>query len=593
MGKIWVLALLAACLSAEGQQVPPRRETIVVTGSWEPVPLEEADRSVNSLEVPGQLLLTQTWVDFLRLDPSLDLRQRAPDGVQSDLSIRGATFGQTLVLLDGLRLNDAQSGHHNLDVPIPLESLDRIEVLRGAGSTLYGSDAVGGVVNFITRPPEISELRLRTALGNFGVNQQRLSWATAGSRISQQFSAARDFSTGFRPDRDYRNLSLASITHVRSGWGPTDIVLAHSDKPFGADGFYGDFDSWERTRTWFASLRQAFGADTEATVAVRRHTDLFVLYRDRPELFTNRHAVESFEAALRRRHELAPNVRLYYGAEADRDSIDSNNLGRHQRQRAAAYLALDVRALHRFSFSLGAREEAWRVFRGQFSPTASAGAWLTPHLKLRAGASRAFRLPSFTDLYYHDPASRGSPGLLPEEAWSYEAGLDWNTGGRLRGAVTAFQRRDRNGIDYLRRSPDDIWRAANIQRLRITGVEVSLRAALCRGQVVEVAYTQLKGAQAALGGLLSRYVLNYPAQDAVASWQGALPGGLIARTRLGVTRRLRRDPYPLWDVWLAVSRWRVHPFLQLSNLTGTAYEEIEGVPMPGRAAVFGLELVVR
>lgn len=585
------LLTLGLCLSAAGQ-VAARRESVIVTGSYDPVPLEEADRSVRLLPVREDLLLANTWADLLHLDPALDLRARAPNGVQSDLSIRGGTFGQTLVLLNGLRMNDAQTGHHNLDIPVPLESLSRIEVLRGSGSTLYGSDAVGGVVNFIASAPEASEFRLRTAAGSFGTNQQRVSLAGVRGNLSQQLAVSRDFSSGFRPGRDYRNLSIFSTTHVSTALGTTGILLGHNDRPFGANGFYGNFNSWERTRTWFSSLRQQFGPDTEAAFAFRRHTDLFVLHRDRPDVFTNRHAVESFQAAIRRRTDAGRNARLYYGLEGCRDSIDSSNLGRHVRGRAAGYAAFDARALRRFSFSLGAREEMYRKGAGQFSPSASGGVWLNQHLKLRTAVGRAFRLPSFTDLYYHDPANIGSPDLRPEVAWNYEAGLDWNAAG-LSGSVTLFQRRERDGIDYVRRSAADIWRAMNIQRLRLTGVEASVRARVARSQALEFSYAALDGAQEALSGLFSRYVFNYPSHAGVASWQGVLPGGIIGRTRLGVTRRVARDPYPIWDAALALDRFRLRPFVQATNLTGSAYEEIAGVPMPGRAFVFGLELVMQ
>ena len=108
-------------------------------------------------------------------EPSIDLRQRAPNGVQGDLSIRGSTFGQTLVLINGMRVDDVQSGHHNMDQPIPIPSVERIEVLRGAGSTLYGADAVGGAINIITAPPKYTELRAGTTVGNDGINQQAAS----------------------------------------------------------------------------------------------------------------------------------------------------------------------------------------------------------------------------------------------------------------------------------------------------------------------------------------------------------------------------------------------------------------------------------
>ncbi|MGH9662491.1 MAG: TonB-dependent receptor plug domain-containing protein, partial [Bryobacteraceae bacterium] len=577
----WTVLLVGAMCAQE-----PRRETVVVTGTFEPVAIEEFDRAVRVVRVPELELVSNTLADFLKLDSSLDLRQRAPNGLQSDLSIRGGTFGQTLVLVDGARMNDAQSGHHNLDVPLPLEAIERIEVLRGSGSTWYGSDAVGGVVNIITRRPESSEFRLRTAAGNFGVNQQRGSLAAARGKLTQQLTFSRDFSSGFRPNRDYRNLSLASTTHLATALGSTGVTLAYNDRPFGADQFYGNFNSWENTKTWLASLRQGLGANTDASFTFRRHSDLFVLYRDRPEVFANHHAAESFQASVRRRQELSATARLNYGIEGYRDSIVSNNLGSHSRARGAAYASVDVRSLRRFSFSLGAREEIYRSLIRSFSPSASAGVWLSQRVKLRGSASRAFRLPSYTDLYYHDPANQGSPDLRPESAWSYEGGVDWNAGGKLRGEATLFHRRETDGIDYVRRSPADIWRATNFQKLRFTGVEISARA---RG--LDLSYTGLRAAQDALQGVFSRYVFNFPAHSGVASWTGSWRG-LIARTRIGAMARRARDPYAVWDVYAAHSGGRVRPFVQFTNLTATTYQEILGVAMPGRAVVGGIEVAV-
>ncbi|MBI4874399.1 MAG: TonB-dependent receptor [Acidobacteria bacterium] len=575
---------LALLCSAQAQ-------TVVVTGAYEPVPLEEMDRSVRVVPARELSILTNLYDDLLHLDSSLDLQQRAPGAIQSGLSIRGGTFGQTLVLLNGFRINDVQSANHNLDVPLPPDAIERIEILRGSGSTLYGSDAVAGVVNLRIRPPEVSEFRLRAGAGNFGVNQQRGSWTVASTRWSQQFSFSRDFSSGFRENRDFRNLALAGVSRLATRLGEGEWILAHNDRPFGADRFYGNFNSWERTRTWFAGVRQALGGRTDVSFAFRRHTDLFVLYRDRPEVFTNRHAVESYQGALRRKETLGANARLHYGVEAHRDSIASTNLGRHSRARTAGYAALDVRALRRFSFTLGAREEAYRNIRREFSPTASAGLWISERFKLRGSASRAFRLPTFTDLYYHDPANLGSPDLRPETAWSFEGGLDWNAGPRLRGQAAVFQRRERDGIDYVRATPADLWRATNFRRLRFSGAEIALEAGLARGQRVELRYTALRGVGRA-GGLMSKYTFNYPLHTGLATWQGSLKGGLLVRTRLGVVQRFARDPYAVWDFNFASSRGRLRPFVQFSNLAGARYEEIPGVPMPGRGVLGGVQILL-
>jgi iron complex outermembrane receptor protein len=571
-----------------------KKETVVVTGVYEPVAIEESDRAIYRQEIRGdQTLVSNSLVDFLNRDSSIDLRQRGGNNIQTDVSVRGSTFGQTLVLLNGLRLNDVQSGHHNMDVPVPIESLDRVEVLKGAGSTLYGSDAVGGVVNFITKTPEASEFRIRGAVGSFGTNQERVSGTLVRDSFTQQLSFYRDFSTGFIPNRDYRNLALSSSTYFRTRAGTTSILLAHNDKPFGAEQFYGNYNSWERTKTMWASGQQSFGDRTQASFAYRRHTDLFVLYRDRPEVFTNRHAAESYQGSFRRTEPLAANTRLAWGVEGWHDSIVSNNLGTHSRARGSGYAALDFRALHRFSLSLGAREEFYRSLRTQFVPSIAGGAWLTSNLKWRASASRAFRLPSFTDLYYHDPANVGSPDLRPESAWNYETGIDWNPSRRVRGELTLFHRRERDGIDYVRMSANDIWRATNFQRLHFTGVEASACVRLNENHRLDFSYTGLHGAQDALAGAFSKYTFNYPNHLGIAGLQSSLPRGLIARIRVGAVQRYARDPYAVVDAYVARARGMVRPFLQLTNLSDAVYQEIFGVAMPGRAALVGLEFVLR
>jgi iron complex outermembrane recepter protein len=586
-----VLWLLLGAAFALGQE--PRHDEIVVTGTADPIPLEEMDRSVTVLPLEDQRLLATALVDFLRLDPALDVRARAPGGVQTDVSIRGGSFGQTLVLVDGQRVNDPQTGHHSMDLVLPLEAVDRVEVLRGSGSTFYGSDATGGVVNMITRQPEAAEASVTLGAGNFGVNFERTTLAAVAGRFTGLLALERDFTSGFRPGRDARNLSLASTLRARTALGTSSLILGYSDRPFGADQFYGNYNSWEDTKTWFASLRQDLGERTEAAFSYRRHSDLFVLERYQPWIYTNHHADETYDASLRRREPLATNASLHYGLEGHNDSISSTNLGEHDRGRAAAYVSFDVRALRRFSFSLGAREEVWRRFSGQLSPNVSAGAWLSSKWKLRASASRGFRVPSYTELYYRDPANVGSPLLRPETAWTYEAGADWIPRDSVRLSAAVFERRETNNIDYVRASLSEPWRAVNLTRLNFTGAEITAAITPARGQRISVSYEALHGAEQALGGLVSEYVFNYPSQGCVLAWQGAFRHGIVARSRVAVLNRLGRPAYTLVDASAAYGEGRVRPFVQLTNLAGARYEEIMGVTMPGRGVLGGVEFILR
>ena len=578
---------------ALAQQQPQQRDTVVVTGTYEPMSLEEIDRAIRVLPARSQSLVLNSLIDLLKLDPSLDLAERAPDGVQGDLSIRGAAFGQTLVLLNGMRLNDPQTGHHNLDIPVPLESADRVEVMRGSGSTLYGADAVGGVVNIITEPPQVTEFRLRTGFGSDGINQQRAAFNIAAKKVSEQLTFARDFSTGFMPDRDYRNLQFASVTRLATDFGNGSLNLAYMDHPFGADQFYGNFNSWEDTKTWFAGVQQALGAKTSASFSFRRHSDLFVLYRDQPDVFANHNADESEQLAVRRREEMSTAATLYYGVEAFHESIISNNLGDHGRSRAAGYIAADFRAIKRFSLTLSAREEIYRIFSAAFTPTLAGGAWLSPQWKLRASASRAFRIPSYTDLYYHDPGNQGNPALRPESAWTFETGADWVPSARLRGDLTLFDRRVTDGIDYYRLTPSDIWRALNIQNLDFKGWEASLRWTPSTTHTLDFRYTALHGTQDTIAAGFTKYTFNYPTGSGVFQWQITPRANFVFRTRVGALARPAQSPYALWDLYAALPRHKVHPYLQVTNTTNTSYQSIPGVPMPGRTIIGGVELVIR
>lgn len=587
---IFLLLPFSLCVA---QQQPPatQHETIVVTGTFEPLALDEMDRAITLLPARNMYLLTDNFTDLLRLDSSLDLRERAPGGVQTDLSIRGGSFGQTLVLLNGQRLNDVQSGHHDMDIPVPMEAVTQVEVLRGSGSSLYGSDAAAGVINIITTPPAGFEFRLRAAAGNQGINEQRASISDNFGKVSEQLSFSRDFSSGFMPDRDYRNLQFASTTHALTAWGFTDVTLAYMDHPFGADQFYGPYSSWENTKTWWAGIQQALGKKTTASFAYRRHSDLFVLFRDRPSIYTNHHSDESYQAAIRRTENPARAITVSYGAETIHESIVSNNLGIHARTRAAAYGAVDFRALKRFSLSISGREEVYRNFSGTFSPTIAGGIWISPELKFRASVSRAFRVPTYTDLYYSDPANTGNPNLLPEHAWTYESGIDWTPSARVHGSLTVFERRERNGIDYYGQSQTGPWQALNIDNLDFTGVESGLGFRILKKQTVDFRYTWLLGVQDTVPIGYTKYTFNYPTDSGVIAWQGDF-GGLLCRSRIGVLKRRDQDPYGLWDIYAGYSRGKIHPFLQVSNVTSTSYQEIQGVVMPGRTVIGGLEWVV-
>ncbi len=603
---LWPCCLAAqqAATSSAAPAFQPVSSTVVVLGSPEPVTEGQAARSVVVLDPQQHPLAFQTPEDYLRTDSSVDIQQRGAAGVQSDISIRGASFEQTLVLVNGLRINDAETSHFNLDLPVPLDALTGIDVLHGAGSTLYGSDAIGGVVDFLTAKPEAGTFKLRGGFGSFGENQQGFLASALGRTLGHAWSGtsagSRDFSTGFMQDRDYRSEDASTEGWLETPLGTTDVLLAGSDRPFGANQFYGNYDSFERTKGWFASLRQQLGGKMEAAFAYRRHSDIFVLLRDQPLVYKNQHIDESWEGALRRRDDISHYGTVFYGLEADTDAIQSNNLGHHGRNQGAGYLDVDLHSRQRAYLSAGLREEVLSGCCSVLSPTLAGSVWALSKLKLRASLGYGFRLPTYVDLYYSYPSTRSNPKLKPESAWNYDGGADWYLNTNTAASVTIFYSRQSNAIDYVRTNASQPWQATNLTGLRFSGVESSLQWHPLPGQQLKFAWTLLSGAQSALHGMQSEYIFNYPIHNAVFEWTASMPRGrsygllhgLLIDTRVHAVQRYHQDAYPVWDVSVAREAGRLHPYLQMMNLSNTGYQEILGVAMPGRSFAGGVELTL-
>ena len=601
----------AAAQAAQPAAAPHISETMVVLGSAVAVPLAESSASVVVLPVEDKTLTMASPQELLRQDSSVFLEERGAGGGQADLVLRGGSFEQALVLLNGFRINDSQTAHHDLDLPIPLEAMDSIEVLHGAGSTLHGADALSGVADFLTASPSASSLRLRAGGGSFGSNEESLLASLARKRWSSRITASRNFSTGFMADRDYRNEDASAESWISSRLGVSDLLFASSDRSFGANQFYGAYNSWERTKGWFASGRQQLGSRTEAAFGYRRHTDEFVLLRSDPSVYENNHIDGSWQASLRHTIPVATSSVLLFGLESDGDSIRSSNLGQHARNRGAGYVDLDLKpATRRWNLSVGLREELFSGGRqSAFAPHLAGSLRLTNQLKLRASGGYGFRLPTYTDLYYSDPATMGNSKLKPESAWSGEAGVDWVPSSRLSLSATGFYSRQHDSIDYVRATtlPNsflpawcvaDTWCAVNLSGLRFAGAESSATWILAKGQKVQVAWTQLFGAQPPLNGLQSEYALNYPVENLHATWTAALTHALIVTNSVAITKPYQQagnapwnpNPYPVWNAALTHDAGKLRPYLRLGNLSNTGYEEINGVAMPGRSITGGVAL---
>ena len=610
--RCWLFLLLASPLSAQqtGQPArptaPPQSTTVL---SPEPLPLnapDAADRSVDrfSLNDPRTAPLFNSPVDYLRLDPSVTLQERSPAGVQADLSIRGTTFEQTLVLVDGLRVNDPETGHLNLDVAIPLEAISRIDVLHGSGSTFFGSDAIGGAVNLITAEPAHGSAMLRVGGGNLHSTEQHLQLSGVSSRAAATLTGARDTSDGFtyegQNDRGYHAnvLSLDSFLTAARSLAPTEVLLGASDRPYGANLFYGPYDSTERTKGWFAAIRQPLPAGLFADFAYRKHTDLFVLYAGQPSVYENNHVDSSWQTDLRRAMAFAHgSLDVAYGIEADGDGIRSTNLGRHARNQGAGYASVMFHSLRRLTLSVGARQEIFAGPTPVFLPAASAGFYLGRGFRLHGAAGRGFRLPTYIDLYYSDPTTIGNPALKPETAQSYEGGLEWvpqlgTVGGqaRLRLNATGFTLRQTDAIDYSKYSAAAPYQATNVGSIAYSGVESSVSYRIAAAQELDLGETYVHAGPPP-AGLISEYAYNYASHNASLAYQAIFARPQLAlRGQLSVIQQTGRTAYPLLSLALTRTRGLVRPYVRVEDAANVSYEELPNVPQPGRTIMAGITL---
>ncbi len=592
------LAALLPALTLLGLAVPAAaqdyRQTVVVTAAATPVDLGSVTRAVVVVTREEIAALgVRSVADALRLTSSVDVRARGERGVQSDFSVRGAGFGQMLVLVDGVRINDAQSGHHNGDIPVPLQAVERIEVLYGPGSSLYGADAFGGTVNVITRSAPQPSLLLQG--GSFGFGSVQAQGSVARGAVRQDLAVAADRSSGFRYDRDFKD----ALVQSRTAFGDAAHVSASFVwKEFGADNFYGGnapSREWTNQALLAADRRlgTAAGWRFDADASYRSHGDRFVFNQRQPALSDNRHRTHEALVTLKGSRRLGNRGSLTAGAEGGGDWIRSTNLGDHAYQRVSGFGEWRQALAPTLQLDASVRLDRYSEFGTAWSPALGAGWWVTPAVRLRATTGRAFRVPTFTERYYSDPANLARPEVGPETAWAGEGGVDALFGGGWLLQATVFGRADRDVIDWLRPTAADRWRTYNVRNVATRGAEVSLRKTLPGGSFAQAAYTGLD-LDAAAVTQLSKYLLDYAPRSLVSSALFRLPGNLRLAPRLEYRRRTRSTgvtDYVLLDARVAR---RLSGLLDLSiegtNLLDQSYQEVAGVPMPGAAVTVSLSV---
>lgn len=510
----------------------------------------------------------------------------------ADVAIRGSSFEQVLVMVDGVRVSDAQTGHFSLNLTVPLDQVERVEVLRGAGSALHGADAVGGAINIVTRGADGSSARAES--GSFAAHALAVRHARRGETFEIDLGADFRTSDGHRPGTDYTVASVRGSAGAELGGHRLSADLGHAARDFGANGFYGPYDSYEETRTTTALLGweapSAAASAIGARLSARWNGDDFILVRDDPALYRNRHTTRQLGGEMTVRHALAPQLRMAGVVEAYEDRLESASLGDRSESRTAAGVELVGGTAGAVVGAAGIRAD-WHEAHGVVaSPSFSAAWWPAAPVRLRASLGRSFRTPSWTDRYYSDPANVGTPDLDPERAWTAEAGVHVELYGAASLAATTFVREADDLIDWAKPAGDEAapWTTRNVESATFRGIELEAGLARALGIRWTARAALLSVASSAEVGYVSKYALRPLTETLSLTAERSVLRGLTLGAEARRSRRSGDEPHLLIDGRLAWVVGSARLFLDARNLTDEAYDDVAGMPAPGRSLSVGL-----
>lgn len=571
--------------------------------------------------------------DLLGLLPGLDVRTRGGHAMQADLSMRGGTFDQVTVLLNGINITDAQTGHFNLDLPLDLSVVERIEVLQGTALSLTGQPSFCGAVNIVTGQQPGNRIRLGAQAGQYGLWSGNAALSRRLGAWQWTASLSAGGSEGYTDNTDFRSQSLFSQwRRPLRGQGSLNLQVGLQGKGFGANSFYSLRypDQYEDSKTLLlsAALRQDLGRMLWQTQAwTRWHNDRFELFREgraaAPAWYTAHNYHLTASSGIRSSLSLPESFgRTSLGLDCHNDRIYSSVLGEplshslrapfapdsirldkgRQRPQAGLFAEQFV-ALGQWSLSAGL-SLFYNSLSGLGYGYSAAIAYQTPgwgSLSLNLG--RSLRLPTFTDLYYQSATQTANPRLKPEE--SRQAGLGYEyAGGPWQASLTLFARQGSQLIDWVRLPSEEKWRSVNHTRVRALGLESRLAcrpAGLPVLEKLEAAYAWCSLDKEA-GELMSMYALEYLRHKLtiVASLrlyrQLGLETVLSLRQREGQYADLAGDLHRYGSVWLLDTRlhwtekaWSVS--LSADNLLDRRYCDYGGVLQPGRWLKAGVSYV--
>ena len=531
-----------------------------------------------------------TLIDVLSDVAGIELRSRGAQDVQSDIYIRGGGFDQVLLLIDGIKVDNPQTGHHTLNAILPIEMIERVEILKGAAGRVYGQNAFSGAINIVTKTPSTEDLKVTLSGGSFDYQKAALFATDQRESSSHTLYAETISSDGYRYNTDYYNQNYLWKSSWKTDQEPIELLASFNNRRFGANGFYASptfTDQFEATQSSLLGLTTSINGNWHIKPKLywKRGQDEFILFKNDPSIYRNMHITNKLGAEVNatKKHALGTTG---IGFELAHVSIRSNNLGEHARTLAHGYLE------HRFV------SNRWDVTPGFsvshytdqdtfFYPGIDIGFQINGDSRLFFNSGYTYRIPTYTDLYYNDPTTVGNESLIPEKALSTELGFrhrqnNWKL------SISLFQRDAKNYIDYVVLAGEERWQATNIDQILSQGGELDV-VLNSNSHKFSVGYAYLNDDVDGISSALSRYAINSRKHHLSTRWTLRWNSLITSSISYRYAEQDSGYHYNVVDANMAVVKGRVKLSLSAHNILNADYTEQNLVPMPKGHALLSLQ----
>ena len=624
---------IATVKDTSGVKMQYEMDEIEVNAQRTPALYSQVARIISVIETKEiEAAPVQSIQDLLEYVAGVDVRQRGTEGVQSDVSIRGGTFDQTLILLNGINITDPQTGHHNLNLPVSLSQIERIEVLEGPAARVYGPNAFSGAINIITKMPGSKSVSLAVGTGSFNYFNTNLSGSFHTRKLQYLLAVNRKSSKGYIENTDFVISKFFYSNQLQSEKGKFSFQLGASEKGFGANSFYTPKypNQFEQTKTYISSAKWESTSKLHFTPVIywRRHQDKFELFRSNPPDWYNTHnyhLTNVYGANLNSWFQWEMG-KTAFGAEIRSENILSNVLGEEMETsvKVPGENAEFTKSKSRFTFS-GFFEHAYYrenliftigVLSNQISgstlgwnffPGLDLSYEIEPDLKFFASYNTSLRMPTFTDLYYSGPSNIGNPDLKPEKSASLEGGLKLNHE-FIQGHFVVFYRNGKNIIDWVKTDNDELWQPQNLTRLNSLGTEIQVRLNpkkyFGKNLPNKIQFSYLyNNLEKENHTIISNYVLDNLKHKFVGSLNQSFIKNISIdlkftyQDREGTFTRFENEdwvgeedyePFALFDGKILYNNKSLTIFVSVNNIFNYEYFDIGNVAQPGRWVKSGI-----